>query len=100
MIQLTRRELLAGTAATTAALAMGLSASELQAAAPAVGKQNAGFYRYKVGDIEVTVVTDGVNRFKLPDTFVTNVKPTRSRRRWPRRIWTARSSTTPIRRSW
>ena len=36
---------------------------------------DAGFYRYKVGDIEVTVVTDGVNRFKLPDNFVTNVKP-------------------------
>ena len=37
----------------------------MQAARAAVGKQNAGFYRYKVGDIEVTVVTDGVNRFKF-----------------------------------
>ena len=44
------------------------------AAAPAVGKQAPGFYRYKVGDIEVTVVTDGVVRAKLADNFVTNVK--------------------------
>ena len=43
-----------------------------QAAAPLAGKQTAGWYRYKVGDIEVTVVTDGVNRFKFPDGFVTN----------------------------
>ena len=35
------------------------------AAAPLVGKQAPGFYRYKVGDIEVTVVTDGVARGKL-----------------------------------
>ena len=42
------------------------------AAAPAVGKQNAGFYRYKVGDIEVTVVTDGANTFKFADNLVTN----------------------------
>jgi glyoxylase-like metal-dependent hydrolase (beta-lactamase superfamily II) len=75
MIQLTRRELLAGTAATTAALSMGLSASELRAAAPAAGKQAPGFYRYKVGDIEVTVVSDGVNRFKVPDELVSNAKP-------------------------
>ena len=34
----------------------------------------AGFYRYKVGDIEVTVVTDGVNRLPITDAFVVNVK--------------------------
>ena len=37
-----------------------------------VGKQNAGFYRYKVGDIEVTVVTDGANTFKFADNHLTN----------------------------
>ena len=41
-----------------------------RAAAPAVGKQNAGFYRYKVGDIEVTVVTDGSNTFKFADNHM------------------------------
>ena len=42
------------------------------AAAPPVGKQNAGFYRYKVGTHEVTVVTDGVNPSRFPDSFVVN----------------------------
>ena len=46
----------------------------MRAAAPPAGKQAPGFYRYKVGDIEVTVVTDGVARGKLPENFVTNVK--------------------------
>jgi glyoxylase-like metal-dependent hydrolase (beta-lactamase superfamily II) len=45
-----------------------------KAAAPLGGKQTAGWYRYKVGELEITVVTDGVNRFALPDSFVTNVK--------------------------
>jgi len=74
MTQLTRRALLGGTAVAGAALSFG-SAGQAQAAAPLAGKQNAGFYRYKVGEFEVTVVTDGVNRMKLPDTFVTNAKP-------------------------
>jgi len=37
------------------------------AAAPA-GPAGAGFYRYKVGGIEVTVVTDGLNHFRFPTT--------------------------------
>ena len=37
-----------------------------------------GWYRYKVGNIEVTVVTDGIDRFKLPDDITS---PTPSRRR-------------------
>src|SRR5262249_55698756 len=45
-----------------------------RAAAPAAGKQAPGFYRYPVGSFEVTVVTDGANRFPLPDDFVTNQK--------------------------
>ena len=72
MMQLTRRAALAGTAAA-ALIPMGVNFSAW-AAAPAVGKQAPGFYRYKVGDIEVTVVTDGVIRAKLADNFVTNVK--------------------------
>jgi glyoxylase-like metal-dependent hydrolase (beta-lactamase superfamily II) len=43
-----------------------------QAAAPAAGKQAPGFYRYKVGDIEMTVVTDGLNRYKFADDHVAN----------------------------
>ena len=74
MIQLTRRELLAGTAATTAALSMGLTPSELRAATPLAGKQAPGFYRYKVGDFEVTQIADGARTFPMPDTFVVNQK--------------------------
>src|SRR5262249_52313740 len=43
-----------------------------RAAARAAGKQAPGYYRYKVGSIEVTVVTDGVNRFKFADDHVAN----------------------------
>jgi glyoxylase-like metal-dependent hydrolase (beta-lactamase superfamily II) len=71
MTQLTRRSLLAGTAA---ALAPSLAGSPAQATAPAVGKQAPGFYRYTVGSFEITVVTDGANRSPLPDDLVTNVK--------------------------
>src|SRR5712691_4251506 len=63
MTELTRRSLLAGTVATSAA-----------AVAPPAGTQAPGWYRYKVGSFEITVVTDGLNRFKLPDDMVTNVK--------------------------
>jgi glyoxylase-like metal-dependent hydrolase (beta-lactamase superfamily II) len=68
---LTRRAALLGT--TAAAVAPAIVGTPVRAAAPAGGRQVAGFYRYKVGDIEVTVVTDGVNRFKLPDDMVSNV---------------------------
>src|SRR5881392_3689811 len=70
MIQLSRRELLAGTAATTAALS--LMPSQLRAAAPAAGKQAPGFYRYKVGDFEVTTFNDGYVKVPKLESFVVN----------------------------
>ena len=72
MANISRRAALVGTAAV--ALMPAIGSAPARAAAPAAGKQVAGFYRYKVGDIEVTVVTDGVNRLKLPDDMVSNVK--------------------------
>jgi glyoxylase-like metal-dependent hydrolase (beta-lactamase superfamily II) len=70
MIVLTRRTLLTGVVAAAAApLAKSLPA---RAAAPAAGTQAPGWYRYKVGSFEVTVVTDGMGRFKVPDNFVGN----------------------------
>ena len=73
MTELTRRNLLSGAAAATAATALTpLASSPANSAAPAVGKQVPGYYRYKVGSFEVTVVTDGINRFKFPDAFVAN----------------------------
>jgi len=71
MTQLTRRSLLAGTAA--AALGT-MAATPVRATAPLAGKQAPGFYRYTVGTYEITVVTDGANRFPLPDDFVSNIK--------------------------
>jgi glyoxylase-like metal-dependent hydrolase (beta-lactamase superfamily II) len=62
--------MLAGAAAArTATLAPTLPS---QAAAPPVGKQAPGFYRYKVGSHEVTVVTDGARAFPLVEGYVTN----------------------------
>jgi glyoxylase-like metal-dependent hydrolase (beta-lactamase superfamily II) len=76
MTQLTRRHLLAGAATATAATALAPVGGTgiASAAAPAVGKQAAGFYRYKVGDFEITLVTDGARSFPLPDTLVKNAK--------------------------
>jgi glyoxylase-like metal-dependent hydrolase (beta-lactamase superfamily II) len=71
MMDLSRRNLMTGTVAAGAATLLPVAA---KAAAPAAGKQAAGFYRYKVGDIEVTVVTDGANRLPITDEFVINVK--------------------------
>src|ERR1700737_2352872 len=72
---LTRRTALAGIAATTVAAVLPSAAgAPAYAATPAVGKQAAGYYRYMLGSFEITVVTDGVNRFPLPDDFVSNTK--------------------------
>jgi glyoxylase-like metal-dependent hydrolase (beta-lactamase superfamily II) len=43
-------------------------------AAPPAGTQASGFYRYKVGDYEITVVTDGATTRALEDNFVINQK--------------------------
>src|SRR3954467_14694127 len=72
MTNLTRRTALFGTAA--AALTPALTNTPATAAAPPAGTQAPGWYRYKVGTHEVTVVTDGVARGKLMENFVTNVK--------------------------
>jgi glyoxylase-like metal-dependent hydrolase (beta-lactamase superfamily II) len=70
-MQLTRRHLLAGAAATSLAP---FAATPVRAAAPFAGKQAPGYYRSKLGDFEITVVTDGARAIPLPPTFVRNVK--------------------------
>jgi glyoxylase-like metal-dependent hydrolase (beta-lactamase superfamily II) len=75
MTQLTRRQMLVGTSAAAFAAALPFAASSpVAAAAPAIGRQAPGFYRYKVGSIEVTVVTDGIYRLPITDGFVLNAK--------------------------
>jgi glyoxylase-like metal-dependent hydrolase (beta-lactamase superfamily II) len=73
---LSRRTFLAGAASAAALPSFALwSAQSVRAATPAAGKQAASFYRYKVGDIEVTVVSDGIARVPVTEAFVLNVKP-------------------------
>ena len=69
-MDLTRRHMLGGAAAIAAAPLIAPVAGN--AAAPPAGKQVPGVYRSKVGDIEVTAITDGTTTFNLPDTFVVN----------------------------
>jgi glyoxylase-like metal-dependent hydrolase (beta-lactamase superfamily II) len=69
----TRRSMLTGAAAAGAAafMAPAVSGSAL-AAAPPAGKQAPGFYRFKVGDYEMTLLHDGA--FVRPSQgFVTNI---------------------------
>ena len=55
MTQLTRRQMLVGTAAAAFAAAVPFAApGPAGASAPAAGRQAPGFYRYKVGSTEVT----------------------------------------------
>jgi len=67
MHNLTRRSLLAGTAATLAA-----SNAPAGASAPSAGKQGAGVYRQKIGRYELTALYDGTWFRVVDDTFVLN----------------------------
>lgn len=67
MTALTRRHLLAGSAAAAA-----LAATPAIAAAPAAGTQGPGIYRYKIGSYELTALYDGTWFRKIDDKFVRN----------------------------
>ena len=69
-MELSRRQALAG-AAMTAALPL-FQSNHASADAVAPQHQVASYYRYKVGDILVTVVSDGAATFPLADNFVLN----------------------------
>jgi glyoxylase-like metal-dependent hydrolase (beta-lactamase superfamily II) len=71
-MELTRRHALAAAAGIAAAPL--LPSMPVRAAAPVAEKQAPSFYRYKVGDIQVTVVSDGRNTFTLEDSLITNAK--------------------------
>ena len=73
MPNLSRRHVLAGGILVPAIAALGCMAGDAaNAAQPLAGAQAPGWYRYKIGDIEVTVVTDGTGRFRFADTHVSN----------------------------
>jgi len=71
-MELTRRHALAGAAALTVSPL--LPTVPAKAAAPLADKQAPSYYRYKVGDAQVTAISDGINTFALPETFVLNAK--------------------------
>jgi glyoxylase-like metal-dependent hydrolase (beta-lactamase superfamily II) len=72
-MELTRRDALAGAAGIAASPLLANTPAHA-AAVPLADKQAPSFYRYKVGDIQVTAVSDGANTFPLADSFVPNAK--------------------------
>jgi glyoxylase-like metal-dependent hydrolase (beta-lactamase superfamily II) len=71
MNELTRRRLIGSAAAASAALALAPAAAI--AAAPPVGRQAPNYYRSKLGDFEITVLSDGARAIPMPPQFVRNV---------------------------
>jgi glyoxylase-like metal-dependent hydrolase (beta-lactamase superfamily II) len=72
-MDMTRRHALAGAAGIAAAPLLANTPAGA-AAVPLADKQAPSFYRYKVGDIQVTAVSDGASTFPLADSFVANAK--------------------------
>ena len=71
-MDLTRRHALAGAAALAATPL--LPNSPAKAAAPLADKQAPSFYRYMIGEAQVTAISDGMSTFALPDALVLNAK--------------------------
>jgi glyoxylase-like metal-dependent hydrolase (beta-lactamase superfamily II) len=67
-----RRAFIAAVPGAAAVAAMGAPAPA-RAAAPAVGKQVPAFYRFKVGDFEVTALLDGVTTAPINPQRIPNV---------------------------
>jgi glyoxylase-like metal-dependent hydrolase (beta-lactamase superfamily II) len=70
MTTLSRRTMLLGAAG---AAVLAVDTVPARAAAPANGKQAPSIYRYKIGSLECTSVSDGARTFPMPDGFVRNV---------------------------
>src|SRR6266705_2259419 len=75
MKRLTRRNILLGAATTSAATALGsiIAPFPARAGAPLAGKQAPSFYRTKLGDFEITMLSDGARTAPIPEGFVKNV---------------------------
>ncbi|MFL4999796.1 MAG: MBL fold metallo-hydrolase [Xanthobacteraceae bacterium] len=73
MTELTRRSLLGTAAGAGVAAFLPAMPPSAGAAAPPAGKQAPGFYRYKVGDYELTQISDGSRTSPMPDGFVRNI---------------------------
>lgn len=74
-MRVNRRRMLMGAVAASVAPALSsiaFSYSSSRAATPPAGKQAPGWYRYKVGSIEITAITDGARTNPIPDKYVVN----------------------------
>jgi glyoxylase-like metal-dependent hydrolase (beta-lactamase superfamily II) len=69
----TRRNLIAGAAITVGASA--LPSSSALAAAPPAGRQAPTLYRYKIGNYELTALSDGLWERPIDEKFVRNADP-------------------------
>jgi len=72
---ISRRQFMATAASAAAAPAVLNASHTAHAAAPMVGKQVPAFYRFKVGDFEVTTLHDGILKVANPNTMITNKSP-------------------------
>lgn len=72
MPKISRRQLLAATTAAAVLSPLVQPVRPAHAAAPPVGTQAPGFFRFKVGDFEVTTLHDGFSTRK-PEGYVRNV---------------------------
>ena len=69
---LSRRGLVGGATFAAAGACTGISDASAAAGQPDANAQAPGYYRYKLGDFQVTVVTDGVSTYPVPERFVAN----------------------------
>jgi glyoxylase-like metal-dependent hydrolase (beta-lactamase superfamily II) len=74
MQSISRRSFVTSAAAAATATAFAPLEGRLpaHAAAPQIGRQAPGWYRLKLGDFEVTIVSDGMNSNPLTDAYVAN----------------------------
>jgi glyoxylase-like metal-dependent hydrolase (beta-lactamase superfamily II) len=73
MTNLTRRTMLLGAATMAATTGTTVTSIPALAAAPPAGKQAPSYYRHKLGDYELTQVSDGTVSLPLSDAYVKNV---------------------------
>ena len=71
-MSMSRRTLMATGAAALAVPVFQGSIAPAQAAAPMIGKQVPGFYRWKVGEFEVTAIHDGIVRGPIDPNRIPN----------------------------
>lgn len=70
---LSRRSMLAATSAAAAAAVLPVGTGPTLAGAPPVGKQAPGFFRYKLGDFEITALHDGVVQRQVQQAYIPNM---------------------------